>query len=92
MVDLLGGKAKMQATLEPMCKIHDYPGGVMIQAGACPQLGDTWEGHTLEAYKLVSDYTKPVRFEAYRDGGLFYLPDRQQDREETLRWVRRFDD
>ncbi|WP_232729795.1 type VI immunity family protein, partial [Herbaspirillum huttiense] len=32
LVEELGGRDKMHTTLEPVCKAHDYPGGVVIQA------------------------------------------------------------
>lgn len=35
----LGGADPMRTVLEPTCKIHEYPGGVVIQAGENPQLG-----------------------------------------------------
>jgi hypothetical protein len=90
LVEELGGRDKMRATLEPVCKVHDYPGGVVIQAGATPQIGDTWRDEVPEAYRLVARYTKAIRFEAYREG-LFRVPQGLDDNEETLAWIRRFD-
>ncbi len=86
----LGGAGPMRAALEPTCKIHEYPGGVVIQAGEGPQLGDATRGDIPEAYRMVARYTKPVRFEAY-PSRLFRVPDNLDKKEETLRWIRRFD-
>ncbi|VWC97512.1 bacteriophage gp31 protein [Burkholderia contaminans] len=86
----LGGTGPMRAALEPTCKIHEYPGGVVIQAGENPQLGDATRGDIPEAYRMVARYTKPVRFEAY-SSRLFRVPDNLDKKEETLRWIRRFD-
>ncbi|WP_257835181.1 DUF3396 domain-containing protein [Burkholderia glumae] len=86
----LGGTDRMRAALEPTCKIHEYPGGVVIQAGENPQLGDATRGDIPEAYRMVARYTKPVRFEAY-SSRLFRVPDNLDKKEETLRWIRRFD-
>lgn len=86
----LGGVGPMRAALEPTCKIHEYGGGVVIQAGAYPQLGDVTRGDIPEAYRTVARYTKPVRFEAY-SSRLFRVPDNLDKKEETLRWIRRFD-
>ncbi|WP_244105554.1 type VI immunity family protein [Burkholderia ambifaria] len=36
----LAGAGPMRAALEPTCKIHEYPSGVVLQAGEYPQLGD----------------------------------------------------
>ncbi|MBU6258844.1 MAG: DUF3396 domain-containing protein [Burkholderiales bacterium] len=90
LVTELGGKERMRAALEPECRIHDYPGGAVIQAGANPQLGDTWRNDIPEAYRMVARYTRPIRFEGYTDG-LFRVPDGLDDVEEALSWVRRFD-
>jgi len=80
----------MRSALEPVCKVHAYPGGVVIQAGEAPLLGDTWENNFPEAYRLVARYTRSIRFEEY-DEGLFRVPDNLNGIEETLAWVRRFD-
>lgn len=86
----LGGVGPMRAALEPTCKIHEYSGGVVVQAGENPQLGDVTRGDIPEAYRMVARYTKPVRFEAY-SSRLFRVPDNLDKKEETLRWIRRFD-
>jgi hypothetical protein len=90
LVEELGGRDKMRAALEPVCKVHDYPGGVVIQAGAYPQIGDTWRNDIPEAYRLVARYTKSIRFESYRSG-LFRVPQGLDKKEETLAWIQRFD-
>jgi len=90
LVEELGGRDKMRAALEPVCQVHDYPGGVVIQAGATPQIGDTWRDDVPEAYRLVARYTKAIRFETYRSG-LFRVAQGLDDKEETLAWIRRFD-
>ena len=90
LVEELGGRDKMRTTLEPVCKVHDYPGGVVIQAGAFPQIGDTWRDEVPEAYRFVARYTKSIRFETYRSG-LFRVPQGLDGKKETLAWIRRFD-
>jgi hypothetical protein len=90
LVEELGGLDAMRSALEPVCKIHEYPGGVVIQAGAYPQLGDTYRNDIPEAYRLVARYTKSIRFEGYKDY-LIRVPHGLDDVEETLSWVRRFD-
>ncbi|MGV2293325.1 type VI immunity family protein [Trinickia sp. YCB016] len=86
----LGGIEPMREALEPVCKVHEYSGGVVIQAGEAPQLGDTYRNDIPEAYRMVARYTKPVRFEDYRSR-LFRVPENLDKKEETLAWVRRFD-
>lgn len=86
----LGGLIAMRKALEPLCKVHEYLGGVVIQAGAYPQLGDTYCDNIPEAYRLVSRYTKSIRFEGYKDT-FFSVADGLDDVAEALAWVRRFD-
>ncbi|WP_322047406.1 type VI immunity family protein [Paraburkholderia sp. J67] len=89
-VDELGGIESVCAELEPACKIHEYDGGAVIQAGEAPQLGDTFRNDIPEVYRMVARCTKPVRFEAYRSR-LFRVPENLDKKEETLAWIRRFD-
>jgi hypothetical protein len=90
LVDELGGLDAMRSALEPVCKIHKYSGGVVIQAGAFPQVCDTYRNDVPEAYRLVARYTKSIRFESY-GGGLFRVPHNLDKGEETQVWIRRFD-
>lgn len=60
----LGGIGPMRAVLEPVCKVHDCQGDVVIEAGQNPQRGDATRGDIWEAYRMVARYTNPVRFES----------------------------
>ena len=91
LVEELGGRDNIRAALEPVCKVHDYPGGVVIQTGAYPQVGDSWRGEIPAAYRRVARFTRSIRFEEYDDDGLFRVPQGLDDKEETLAWIRRFD-
>ena len=90
LVAQLGGLATMREALEPACTIHAYDGGVVIQAGPTPRLGDTHADDIPVEYRLAARFTRPVRFEDY-DEGLFRVPKDLNKRAETLNWVRRFD-
>ena len=90
LVAQLGGLAKMREALEPACTIHAYDGGVVIQAGPTPRLGDTHADDIPGEYRLAARFTRPVRFEDY-DEGLFRVPKDLDKRAETLKWIRRFD-
>ncbi|WAC74224.1 DUF3396 domain-containing protein [Roseateles sp. SL47] len=90
LVAQLGGLATMRQALEPACTLHSYDGGVVIQAGPTPRLGDTHANDIPAEYRLAARFTRPVRFEDY-DEGLFRVPKDLNKREETLSWVRRFD-
>lgn len=86
----LGGLELLRRALEPVCTVHAYDGGVVIQAGPTPRLGDTHTSDIPAEYRLAARFTRPVRFEDY-DEGLFRVPKGLDDRVETLKWVRRFD-
>ena len=91
LVSELGGLQRIRQALEPACAIHPYDGGIVIQAGDEPRLGDTQRNDIPEHYRLVSRYTKPVRFEGYSKNGLFRVPENLDKVAATLQWVRRFD-
>ncbi|MFC4158977.1 type VI immunity family protein [Chitinimonas lacunae] len=90
LVQQSGGLDAMRAALEPFCKVRTYSGGVVIQAGIDPQLGDLQTGNIAEAYRQVARHLQPLRFENYRDG-LFRVPSGLDAITETLSWLRRFD-
>jgi Protein of unknown function (DUF3396) len=89
-VTQLGGLKVVREALEPACTVHAYDGGVVIQAGPTPRLGDTHANDIPAEYRLAARFTRPVRFEDY-DEGLFHVPKDLDDRAETLKWISRFD-
>jgi len=86
----LGGIEAARAALEPDCTLHPFNGGVVIQAGAVPQLGDSYHGLIPERYRKVAHFTRPVRFEDYHSP-LFRVFPPLDGLTETRAWVRRFD-
>jgi hypothetical protein len=89
----LGGLAVVKSALEPECTLYPYPGGVMIQAGEAPRLGDVdmpGSSELLIPYRKVAAITKPVRFMGYEDS-LFRVDKSLNDAEEAKKWVSRFD-
>jgi hypothetical protein len=89
-VERLGGKQALETGLGSSCPVFDFKGGVIVQAGDEPQMGDEDRGIVLNDYRRVSNALKPVRFEEYKLA-LIALPDPYDDIEETLEWIRRFD-
>ncbi|WP_128293465.1 type VI immunity family protein [Afifella aestuarii] len=87
---LLGGEERLAEVLGPSCPIHDYDGGIVVQAGPEPQLGDINRGLVLDDYRRVSQALAPIRFEDY-PRGLFVLGEPFDSLEETRKWIRRFD-
>jgi hypothetical protein len=89
----LGGLGVLKSALEPECTLHPYPGGVMIQAGEAPRLGDVevpGSSELLIPYRKVAAITKPVRFMDYRSY-LFRVEKPLVGKEEAKKWVSRFD-
>ncbi|TWD55479.1 uncharacterized protein DUF3396 [Agrobacterium vitis] len=92
-LQLIGGIEKMRASLDVSCSIYTYSGGVIIQAGDEPKIGDVNRGEIPETYRSVAQLLKPLRFEDFGRRGIFEgLHSPLDEREETLAWLRRFDD
>lgn len=89
-VNRLGGAAKLSQALGKRCPMHEYPGGVILQAGDRPQLGDVNRGIVLDEYRRVASAVKRLRFEDYAIG-LFPVPQPLDARDETMKWIQRFD-
>ena len=70
--------------------MHKYDGGVLVQAGPYPQIGDNNRGLVLDDYRRVARALKPIRFEDYRVG-LLDVEEPLDSLDETLKWIRRFD-
>lgn len=89
----LGGIDALSGTLGAQATIHHWDGGILIQACAEPQLGDTNADVWPDAYVDVNAALRPIRFEAYRNSpmSLIRVPEPLDSYEETLKWVRRFD-
>jgi Protein of unknown function (DUF3396) len=88
----LGGLEKMRAELGDDCPIHVWNGGVIIQAGPEPEVGDVNQGLIPEAYRKVARLTKPLRFENLKGRISLLNPPPPLDYiEESLKWIRRFD-
>jgi len=86
----LGGSEVIAQKLGPTCEIRPYRGGLIIQAGDVPQLGDRNRAIVLDEYRRVSELVRPIRFSAYKRG-LFVLGGGEDEREETRKWLQRFD-
>lgn len=86
----LGGIESARAALEPDCILHEYDGGVVIQAGPVPQLGNSYHNLIPQRYRKVAQFTRPVRFEDYRSS-LFRVFPPLDGPTEAVSWVRRFD-
>jgi hypothetical protein len=74
-LELLGGRTALLDGLGPAFNVTDYPGGILVQAGAQPALGDADAGDMPEAYRELSRRLQPLRLR-YPDGwSLLQSPD-----------------
>ncbi|MCF1448578.1 MULTISPECIES: type VI immunity family protein [Rhizobium/Agrobacterium group] len=92
-VEELGGLSHVEAELGKDCPIHKWNGGIIIQAGAEPQLGDVNRGDVPEAYRKVARLTKPIRFDNFVPSTISIIeaPKPFDHHEETVKWFHRFD-
>ncbi|AGT09067.1 type VI immunity family protein [Paracoccus aminophilus] len=88
MLDQLGGQAEAEK-LEGVT-LHPYPGGVVLQAGRAPRIGDVNAGHIPEEYRRVSDFLKPLRYAPWQAPYLA-VPPSVDAMEATRDWMERFD-
>jgi len=87
----LGGLDVAREALSPECTIHPYDGGIVVQAGDFPQLGDTQgDMECLNPYRKVARFTRPVRYGPYTSS-LFRVFEPLVGKEEANKWVARFD-
>lgn len=90
----LGGKDKVEsdlAALDPEFCVHRYDGGIVIQAGAHPELGDAVKGIWPVRYVKLAKYLRPLRVtehNAFQHGG----PEERFDKARSEAWLRRFDE
>lgn len=91
--DLLAALAPadaLQSTLGPDRPLSRFDGGVMLQAGPLPQLGDVNQGLMLDDYRAVNAALKPLRFQDYVVPVLD-APEPLDPLEATFDWIGRFD-
>jgi hypothetical protein len=95
-LDELGGAARVEAdvrALDSRFIVHGWGGGLMIQAGERPELGDAERDRWPELYVKLAKYLKPLRITQHRPfGHAGPGPRFGNDSKEALAWLRRFDD
>lgn len=82
--------AQAVETPPPEVKVHRYDGGIVLQAGPRPAIGDFNEGIVPPAYRAVNRMLRPARFENYSSPYL-RVPDFVDGDAATREWVTRFD-
>lgn len=83
----LGGLSALKKAFggDGAIQLHSYEGGVVIQAGSYPEIGDVNAGLIPAHYKAVNDILKPIRVGSEHKPFLGFSDD------ETQEWLARFD-
>jgi len=89
-VGSLGGTHHIRNKLGPDIPINPFPGGLVIQAGPEPRLGDRNRGDVPAPYRAVARLVDPLVFKAFRRG-VFLPPAPLDAAQETQKWLHRFD-
>lgn len=84
----LGGRDMLRGQLTAENPVYDFPGGVIIQAGPHPQIGDVNRRDEMRAYRAVARILRPVRAD-YTDS--FLSPPEGDRIQATRAWLERFD-
>jgi Protein of unknown function (DUF3396) len=92
-VDEVGGRKHIGGALssDKDVLVHEWNGGILVQSGALPQLGDVNAGRFPEHYRAIARALKKIRFEEYAEDGYFRVPEPLDELDETSKWIRRFD-
>ncbi len=86
----LGGKAALRAQLDDDFIFYDYPGGVMIQAGPFPQIGDMEQGNIPKQYQTLYRLVKSVQTDKLKYI-VVEVPEGVNAKEFTKWWLHRFE-
>ncbi|WP_233595425.1 MULTISPECIES: type VI immunity family protein [Corallococcus] len=85
----VGGIPGLVATLGDEISLREYDGGVLIQAGSRPRMGDANDGRIPEPYLRVAQALRPLRVESV--GSLHFAGGNRFTPETSDEWLRRFD-
>lgn len=88
-VDALGGKEIVKKDMGEM-PVLEYPGGVVLQAGSGPQLGDDEQGIDIPEYRRVAAIVEPIRVKNYGGIHIGSAPTPCFSNEGYMQWLARF--
>ncbi len=91
-VETLGGRAAVATALaSDEIRVHDFMGGVVIQAGPKPRLGDRNRGDVPAAYRTIARLLQPLVLDPVPMGMFYPIPASLDPEQETSKWLRRFE-
>ncbi len=85
----LGGIDELGRKLGEDFDLHAFSGGVVIQAGPRPQLGNVQTGKRIELYCKAASVLMPVRVREH--GSFHHAGEGRFNRQTTEQWLARFD-
>jgi len=88
-LEAAGGRAALRKALPEAFVFYDCGGGLLIQAGPLPQMGDRNQKIWVSFYPELSRLLKPIRVKEHRP--LDYFGPNRFDKESTMEWLTRFD-
>lgn len=90
----LGGRESVLSGLGEGFSFYPYEGGMLIQAGPVPQLGDVNQQHIPKYYQQLARKLKPIRMIFPHGHSLIKSPNpaERSNTEVTNQWLARFDD
>ncbi len=87
----VGGVLTLKEQLGKNFISHEFPGGVMIQAGPRPQMGDRDQGRMPDLYAQLARVLKPIRITKHRPFSYAHEEGQRFDKEASEKWLARFD-
>ena len=87
----IGGRQALLAQLDENFVIMEYEGGVLIQAGPAPELGDVNRQQIPRFYRQLSRLVRPLRMTFPKGDSFIRPPNPDENTEATNRWLARFD-
>ncbi len=92
-VEKLGGIEAIKKQLMGENKLHEWEGGIILQATDIPQLIDVNYGEESKEYNNIARLLKPIRLDELSSPyGFLKVPYGLDEAEESLKWLRRFDE
>jgi hypothetical protein len=88
-LERLGGRSKLEGDLGRGFTLHQYSGGLIIQAGERPQMGDAEKGQVPLDYVRLARLLKPIRVTIH--GPFQHTGPNRFDRAASEAWLSRFD-
>jgi len=85
----LGGISALRAKLSSEFVFHQYSGGILIQAGSRPQMGDLAQNRLPKLYVQLNAALKPIRIKSHFP--IHHSGKGRLDKEASEQWLARFD-